>query len=118
MVGPQTGVFILHVLVEVLFRGDPLVLLDHLMDGAGVNIPLLVIQVLIWGQPLVLLVLLVQRALLIWSFPLVLLAHLVEGEGGCSMFVLNTYRFTATVCSAKSTMRIMWQMAGRSLEGS
>ena len=57
MVGPQTGVFILHVLVEVLFRGDPLVLLDHLMDGAGVNIPLLVIQVLIWGQPLVLLVL-------------------------------------------------------------
>ena len=50
------------------------------MDGAGVNIPLLVIQVLIWGQPLALLALLVQGTLLIWGFPHVLLTHLVEGE--------------------------------------
>ena len=52
--------YIIHALVEELFEGDPLLLLAHSMDGAGVNIPLLVIQVLIWGQPLALLALLVQ----------------------------------------------------------
>ena len=97
--------------MEVLFWGDPLVLLAHLMDGARVNISLLVIQVLIWGQPLVLIALLVQRALLLWRFPLVLLAQLVEREGGYSMSALDTYRLTITVCILKSTMRIMWQMA-------
>ena len=96
--------YILHALVEVLFRGDSILLLAHSMDGAGVNIPLLVIQVLTWGQPLALLALLVQGTLLICGFPHVLLTHLVEGEGGFSMSVLNTYRFTTTVYISKSTM--------------
>ena len=96
--------YILHALVEVLVGGYPLLLLAHSMDGAGVNIPLLVIQVLTWRKPLALLTLLVQGTLLIWGFPHVLLAHLVEGEGGCSMSVLNTYRFTTTVYISKSTM--------------
>ena len=38
------------------------------------------------------------------GFPHVLLTHLVEGEGGCTMSVLNTYRFTTTVYISKSTM--------------
>ena len=96
--------YILHALVEVLFGGDPLLLLAHSIDGAGVNIPFLVIQVLIWGQPLAMLALLIQGTLLICGFPHVLLAPLVEGEGGCSMSVLNTYRFTTTVYISKSTM--------------